>query len=172
MNRLAVLQSLKLFAGVHERELERLCDLVEWRSIPNGMVLMDEGEEGDSLFVVVAGRFMVDVGTASTRQKIAEVGPGEILGETCLFRRRVIRSARVAALEPATVIRLGLTELEALSSEGSPLPLVIERAVLQTLTERIVRSRDVIEDVLAHDEPVKEPVSLFRRLRTMMGLGP
>ncbi len=46
--------------------------------------------------------------------------PVEILGETCLFRRTVVRSARVAAIEPGIVIRLGIGELDTLSQSGEP----------------------------------------------------
>jgi CRP-like cAMP-binding protein len=169
MNRLELLQSLKLFAGVPVPDLEKLAEIAEWRSIPVDMVLMEEGEEGDSLFVVVAGRFLVDVGTAAVRQRIAEVGPGEILGETCLFRRSVVRSARVAALEPGTVVRLGIGELDTLARAGSRLPLLIERTVLHTLTERIARSRELIEQVLV--EPAQQQSKgLFQRLRELVGL--
>jgi CRP-like cAMP-binding protein len=172
MDRLGSLQSLKLFGDVPEPELSRLADLVEWRSVPTGMVLMEAGEEGDSLFVVVDGKFLVDVGTADHRQKIADVGPGEILGETCLFRRRVVRSARVAATEPSTVIRIGLSELESMGAIGSRLPLVIERAVLATLTERVVHGRELIEEILAHaGEPQKVEQSFGQRLRALLGLG-
>jgi PPM family protein phosphatase len=170
MNRPALLQSLPLFAGVPAGEIDRLAELAEWRSIPVGMVLMEEGERGDSLFVVVEGRFLVDVGTAAVRQRIAEVGPGEILGETCLFRRTVVRSARVAALGPGTVIRLGIGDLDVLARSGSRLPLLIERAVLHTLTERITRSRELIEEVLV--QPAQQrPKGIVQRLRALVGLG-
>ena len=169
MDRAELLQSLDLFAGIPRPELERLAELAEWRSIPVGMVLMEEGEQGDSLFVVVQGRFLVDVGTAAVRQRIAEVGPGEILGETCLFRRTVVRSARVAALEPGIVIRLGIGDLDTISRSGSRLPLLIERAVLHTLTDRITRSRELIEEVLV--QPAQQrPKGIFQRLREMVGL--
>jgi CRP-like cAMP-binding protein len=168
MDRMELLQSLKLFAGVPSEELATLAELAEWRSIPVGMVLMEEGEEGDSLFVVVAGRFLVDVGTAAVRQPIAEVGPGEILGETCLFRRTVVRSARVAALEPGTVIRLGIGDLDTLARSGSRLPLLVERAVLHTLTDRIARSRELIEEVLV--EPAHKSKGIFQRLRDLVGI--
>jgi NTE family protein len=169
MNRAELLQPLALFEGIPPAELDRLAEVAEWRTIPLDMVLMEEGEQGDSLFVVVEGRFLVDVGTESVRQRIAEVGPGEILGETCLFRRTVVRSARVAALERGTVIRLGIGELDTLARSGSRVPLLIERAVLHTLTERIMRSRELIEEVLV--QPAQQrPKGIVQRLRELLGL--
>ena len=80
-----------------------------------------------------------------------------------------MRSARVAALEPGIVLRLGIGDLDTISRSGSRLPLLIERAVLQTLTDRITRSRELIEEVLV--QPAQQrPKGIFQRLREMVGL--
>jgi hypothetical protein len=80
---------------------------------------MEEGEQGDSLFVVVEGRFLVDVGTDAVRQRIAEVGPGRSSarrvssGAPSCDRRASRRSSR------ERVIRLGIGELDTLARSGA-----------------------------------------------------
>jgi CRP/FNR family transcriptional regulator, cyclic AMP receptor protein len=71
------------------------------RSYPKNTILINEGEIGDSLFIVVSGRVKVYSSNQAGREVvIAFHGPGEYVGEMSLDGSP--RSASVVTLEPTT----------------------------------------------------------------------
>jgi Cyclic nucleotide-binding domain len=84
------------------------------RKLEPGEMLVEQGEEGQDLFLLLDGMLDVEVGG----QVVAEVGPGTILGERALLeggRRtstlRAATPARVAVISPADVDESVLPEL-------------------------------------------------------------
>jgi hypothetical protein len=84
------------------------------RKLEPGEMLVEQGEKGQDLFLLLDGMLDVEVGG----QVVAEVGPGTILGERALLeggRRtstlRAATSARVAVISPADVDEAALPEL-------------------------------------------------------------
>ena len=76
---------------------------METATLAAGTTLIEEGEEGDALFVILEG-------AASVRRKdtvVATVGPGAWFGELALLDGEP-RSATVVATEPTTVAVLGV----------------------------------------------------------------
>lgn len=69
------------------------------RRLPANALLFEAGEAADAMYVVVAGRVVVEP------QGIA-LGPGEIVGEIGLFAPGHRRTATVRAAEAATVLRI------------------------------------------------------------------
>jgi CRP/FNR family cyclic AMP-dependent transcriptional regulator len=71
------------------------------RNYPKNAVLINEGDVGDSLYIVLSGRVKVFASNAAGREVvIAFHGPGEYLGEMSLDGSP--RSASVLTLEPTT----------------------------------------------------------------------
>ncbi|HTS20485.1 MAG TPA: Crp/Fnr family transcriptional regulator [Casimicrobiaceae bacterium] len=71
------------------------------RSYPKSTVIINEGEVGDSLFIVLSGRMKVYASNAAGREVvIAFHGPGEYVGEMSLDGSP--RSASVMTVEPTT----------------------------------------------------------------------
>jgi CRP/FNR family cyclic AMP-dependent transcriptional regulator len=71
------------------------------RSYPRNTVLINEGDEGDSLFIVLSGRVKVYASNDAGREVVIDFhGPGEYLGEMSLDGAP--RSASVVTVEPST----------------------------------------------------------------------
>jgi CRP/FNR family cyclic AMP-dependent transcriptional regulator len=71
------------------------------RTYPKNTVIINEGEVGDSLFIVLSGRMKVYASNAAGREVvIAFHGPGEYVGEMSLDSSP--RSASVMTVEPTT----------------------------------------------------------------------
>lgn len=101
-----------------------------------GQVLVREGEEGDSLFILTRGRLEAR-GTFEGREiTLGTFAPGDILGEVA-FLNKVPRTATVNALEPSVVIELQgeLTRNQLASYPGllNQLELILQERVLKTL---------------------------------------
>jgi CRP/FNR family cyclic AMP-dependent transcriptional regulator len=71
------------------------------RSYPRNVVLIREGDQGDSLFIVVSGRVKVYASNAAGKEVVIDFhGPGEYVGEMSLDGAP--RSASVITVEPTT----------------------------------------------------------------------
>jgi len=71
------------------------------RTFPRNSILINEGDVGDSLFIVVSGRVKVFASNEQGREFIIDFhGPGEYVGEMSLDGAR--RSASVMTMEPTT----------------------------------------------------------------------
>jgi len=88
-----LLRDVALFSACSKRELGHIASLVEEIEVPEGKVLMREGELGRELFVIVDGTANVAVGK---KKRVARLGPGWTFGEVSLLDRGP-RSATVTA---------------------------------------------------------------------------
>ena len=80
------------------------------RSFPAHAILINEGDDTDSLYIVLGGRVKIYATSAEGREFVlAELGPGEYLGELSLSGER--RSVSVQALEPTRCCVIPSAEL-------------------------------------------------------------
>jgi CRP/FNR family cyclic AMP-dependent transcriptional regulator len=81
--------------------LEAIASTGVVRGYPPGTVLINEGDEGDSLYIVLAGRLKVYASNAAGKEVVIDFhGPGEYVGEMSLDGAP--RSASVVAVEHST----------------------------------------------------------------------
>jgi len=71
------------------------------RAFPRNSVLINEGDQGDSLYIVLAGKVKVFASNAAGKEVVIDFhGPGEYVGEMSLAGAP--RSASVITVEPTT----------------------------------------------------------------------
>jgi NTE family protein len=100
------IESLGIFAGLKPDALDALRSELEWLSLPGGWTLFEEGETGDSLYVVTSGRLGAMAKTAGgTDELIAQIVAGETVGEMALLSGEP-RSATIIALRDTEMLRL------------------------------------------------------------------
>jgi NTE family protein len=122
------LDGVDIFQDLEKAERAHLASELETLPLKRGAVLVRQGEPADALFVVVTGRFAVTI--SGRREAIAELGPGQPIGEIA-FLAGGARTATVTALRDSLVLRLGRAEFEDLSAK-SP-------AIWHTLTKTLAR---------------------------------
>ncbi len=88
-----------LFVGLVGDELQEVLDAFESRSFQAGDTIVKMGDEGDELFLVVAGKVRVWTGDGpvSNERTLSVMGPGEHFGEASMISGKP-RSASVSAL--------------------------------------------------------------------------
>jgi CRP/FNR family cyclic AMP-dependent transcriptional regulator len=90
-----------LFAPLEDQTLRRIAETGVVRAFPRNTVLINEGDVGDSLYVVLSGRVKVYSSNESGREFVNDFhGPGEYVGEMSLDGAP--RSASVMTVEPTT----------------------------------------------------------------------
>jgi len=147
-----------LLAGVPTQDVDRVVAAARRRTFGKGEIVFHGGDPGDSLHLVVRGRFAVrvmtplgDVATLGIR------GPGESFGEMALVHPESRRSATVQALEPAETRVIAYSQVEQLRP-------AVDRMLVALLAEDVRRTNELLLDALF--------VSAERRvLRRLLELG-
>jgi CRP/FNR family cyclic AMP-dependent transcriptional regulator len=94
-----LLRSTPLFAGCSKGELRELAKTADELDLREGTVLTREGRPGREFFVLIEGTAEV----TKKGKKIAELGPGDWLGEIALITDSP-RTATVTATSPVDVL--------------------------------------------------------------------
>jgi CRP-like cAMP-binding protein len=91
-DKIQVLAGVPLFAGLSKKELGQIARLVTETEISPREFLAYEGEVGREALVILAGRATV----RRNGRKVAEIGPGDVVGEMSLLTN-LPRNASVRA---------------------------------------------------------------------------
>jgi CRP-like cAMP-binding protein len=116
----------RLLKDVPTEEVRQVVAISRRRSFQRGEVVFHQGDPGDSLHLVVKGRFAVRIMTPlGDSVTIAVRGPGENFGEMALVDPETRRSATVQALEPAETQAVYYGELERLRAKHPQISQVL-----------------------------------------------
>jgi NTE family protein len=126
----AVLRSQPLLAPVIDSlDASALADIeasFEWFGMAGGTVLFHQGDHAEDTYIVVTGRFGVFLESGIGTRMIAQIGPGELVGEMSLLTGDP-RSATVVALRDSEVVRIPSTAYERMMSSSPQLVLYLLR---------------------------------------------
>ena len=99
------LKGVSLFDGLDDEDLARIRRISEALTLLEGETLFEEGEKGDTFFVIVRGAIELSKDSPKGRQKLAVLRKGQAFGEMALLNRTP-RSATATAVEPATLLTI------------------------------------------------------------------
>jgi CRP-like cAMP-binding protein len=104
---ISALEAMPLFAGVTKHDLQNILKIGELRSFEPGQSIVERGDLGDSMYIVLRGVAQVDVGG-----RFHQLKPGEFFGEMALVAGRK-RTATVKAWdERLDALRIGSEEFQ------------------------------------------------------------
>lgn len=105
------LRAIPLFADLDEEQLAPLAARAQVRSCPKNVVIVNEGDDSDSLYLILAGKVKIYLSDDSGKQMYLDIkGPGEYFGEMALDAGK--RSASVMTLEPSQFAIIGRDDFE------------------------------------------------------------
>ena len=142
---LSVLAQVDAFRDLPPEGLAMLVALGQSRSFPTGSVLMRQGDASESLYVVVNGRLKVEREVAGDKAPLllAELGPGEVVGEMGVLDREP-RSATVTATRPTETVELSAA---AIGTTILRYPEV-STGLLRTISRRLRSSDELAEQIV------------------------
>src|SRR5690348_14050896 len=129
-----------LFSGLPQDDVHAVLQAARRRTFSKGEVVFHDGDPGDSLHLVVKGRFAVRVMTPVG--DVATLGirvPGESFGEMALLEPDAHRAATVQALEPGETLALAYSHL------GHVRP-AFDRMLVVLLADQLRRSNQLLLD--------------------------
>jgi CRP/FNR family cyclic AMP-dependent transcriptional regulator len=81
-----------LFQGVQESDLRALAERTVARSYPKQAIIVNEGDERDSLYLILAGRVKIYLSDQSGKELILAIkGPGSTSARWCSTSSRARR---------------------------------------------------------------------------------
>jgi SulP family sulfate permease len=120
---------------------DHLRGYLERREVPEGTVLIRQGDPPDDLYVLESGRLLVEMETPEgNRMRLRTVHDGVVVGEIALYTG-VPRTADVVAETPSVVLRLSREALERLEAEEPQTAAAFHRGLATTLAERLADSQ-------------------------------
>lgn len=122
------LSQVQLFSACSKRDLARIAALTTELKVPEGKVLMRQGDPGRECFVIEGGTARATI----KGRKSARMGPGECFGEMALLNPAP-RAATVTAETDMHLLVLGSREFSSLV-EDVP---AVARKVLAAVAERL-----------------------------------
>jgi CRP/FNR family transcriptional regulator, cyclic AMP receptor protein len=111
--RLGTLRLLSLFSTLSRRELRVVDGLLHERRYLKGEIIFDEGEEGQTVHVVIAGRVLICRQGEPEAGRITEIDAGVVFGELALLENAP-RAAQARAEEDCVLASLSRGDFESL----------------------------------------------------------
>jgi len=118
------LRKYATFNRFSDDDLKRLCKAAHRTSTSGPVPLIHEQTPSDALYILLSGEVGVYVG----QDRIAVLGPGEVIGESALQRGK-LRSATVTTIGPAEVLRIERDDVSRLLKEVPALRHIMDASI-------------------------------------------
>lgn len=133
-------------ASLADDSLRELAGHGTARAYPKGAVIINEGESGDSMYVILAGRVKIYVADEQGQEMVIDTrGPEEVVGEMTLDGGP--RTASVMCLEPSSFSVIGAASLRAAIASDPDFAL----RLISTLIARVRLTTDLVKDLALLD---------------------
>ncbi|TGK04877.1 cyclic nucleotide-binding protein [Leptospira semungkisensis] len=133
---LAFISNIELLFHIDHRKIGELLPYLRWLYVPGGERLMLQGEPGNSLFVILSGRFRYTV--ADEQGNITgegEFAKGDIIGEMSLLTGEP-RSASVYAVRSSQVIQISRNGFRKFISDSPEALFHVTETIARRLGQR------------------------------------
>jgi CRP-like cAMP-binding protein len=136
----AFLSGIAIFGGLEDATLDRIIAMLRWEEHPLGSVVVREGENGFSMYVVRSGEVaLYRKGSADAAIRMARLGPGECFGEMAIIDIQA-RSATVIVEQSAVLYSLTNRDLYTLYHEDMPGYVMVIQNLCRELSRRLRRA--------------------------------
>ncbi len=140
--RRAALAGCPLFQGLEEEALDHLAAASMLQRARKGEAIIHEGEHGERLFVIVAGRVRTEKRTPSgDLWTVRLIEQGGVFGELSLLDRE-IRSATVSAEADCTLLGIDRDRFQAFGDRHPRAGLAVTRRLAERLASRLRKSNE------------------------------
>ena len=129
---LELLRSMDLFAELTDAELAKIARLLKGHKVAENEVIFNQGDPGDSLYIVLQGRVRIATTDSFGRERVlAFYGPGEFFGDMAVLTGGP-RSAGASASSDVRLLQLRKDDFDILVACN----VGIMRAMMRVMIER------------------------------------
>lgn len=149
------LSKLQIFFGLSPDEFRTLLQLVDTLDFPSGNRIVQAGQDGHCLYVILEGRVRISVDSPQGEIELALLGTGDFFGEISLVDDGP-RSAHATALESCTLLRITRMTLGVLAGLQPAAAIQILGAIGRALVQRLRASNTKYVDILLRQQTPAE----------------
>ncbi|MFO1431784.1 MAG: cyclic nucleotide-binding domain-containing protein [Candidatus Competibacteraceae bacterium] len=150
---LKILSDATVTRGLEPADLEQLLQRATVDIVPQGRIVLAEGQHSDALYVVLSGCLKVMLLTANRKNHVNRVrnialntlSPGDCFGEYSLIDSEPV-SASIMAAEPSLLLKITKTTFDTTLAVNDRLAKIIYRNLLHILVRRL-RKKDQALDL-------------------------
>jgi len=145
----ALFKNIPLFSELNDTELAAIMALATTHQYAKNNVIVQEGQRGDALFIILKGMVKISSYSPDGREVILSLlEPGSFFGEMALLDQQP-RSANVTTLEASSIIQIRRKNFEHLLLKNPSLTLKL----LAEVVSRLRRTSQVLERISTMDVP-------------------
>jgi C4-dicarboxylate-specific signal transduction histidine kinase len=168
------LRRLPLFAGLAEPDLERLYAEAQTLTLPANASVIEEGDPGDALYVLIDGALQISKRAGAHDVKVDVRRPGDVIGEMSLLDNAP-RAASVRTLRESRLLMISKSVFEHVLATSPTAAL----AILYIVTARLRQNEALLHEKekmaglgtlaagLAHE--LNNPAAAVRRAAAQLG---
>ena len=130
------LHRIKMLANVEERLLASLLPYLEVVNVPPFGTVVNKGDHGDALFMVLEGEVRARVMKGERETTLSTMGVGECFGELAIVDQGP-RSADVIANQPSVLIKVSEGALKKMFAEAPALAAPFMFALTRVIAQRV-----------------------------------
>ena len=135
------LRQVRIFSGLSDADLEDLVGRIKLQSFKKGDVIIRQGDEGDSLYLIRAGFVKVSLGELPREKILNYLREGSYFGEAALIRGEK-RNANVVAMTPVEAVQILKADVDHILARN---PGLVEQFE-QEMVERAKETEEVLQD--------------------------
>lgn len=156
-DRISLLKKLSLFRLLNNDDLEILASNIKLKHLHPKDVVVEQGQSGDSMFIIIEGLFEVFILNGEEELKVATLSPGTFFGEKSLLTGEK-RSATIKTVKESVVGELPKTAMEKLIESNENVVNILSTE----LAKRELKNKNVIDDSNNTDEcPIETETNVF-----------
>ena len=122
-----------IFGQVDPASYAMLRGHLQWVELSGGETLMEQGDVGDSMYLIVSGRLRAYVRDANGHERmVGEMSRGQTVGELSLYTDEP-RAATVVAIRDAVLVRLNKAEFKQLLQTSAQVSIALTRQIVHRL---------------------------------------
>lgn len=166
---ITVLSEIDIFNPFSDEEKQALADSMKPIQFSSGTPIVEQGEQGESMFVIIEGVVSIEVITEDGKKlEVARLCVGDFFGEMSLLTGDS-RSATVRALTATTVYEITKDDIKPLIQKNNE----ISEKLSRVLMERKLSNQKAVES-LKSDDLKKKQENLYKNIlsgiKTFFGL--
>ena len=140
---------LNIFQGMTIKEQESLRGFGVLRSLPQGEKIMNQGEQGKEVLILLQGQLKVQINKDEGYVVLALINPGNLVGETAWLEENLVRTADVVAGTDSLGLFYDRLALEKLCAQESRLAARFAFNLICLLADRLEAANEQLEHTTA-----------------------
>lgn len=134
LERILLLREIPIFADLSPEDLKLIAEIAREEWYPKDTVIFNQGDEGNMMFVIVAGLLHVLHRVNGTEQILAERGVGDFVGEMAIIESAP-RSATLRAQTDVRVLAIDGDTFKGILRERPEVSFAVLRSISRRLRE-------------------------------------